>query len=264
MKNAIRLIFWGAFLILLLVACATTDFDIEKRKALSEDNRRVGDAYIQQGDYTRALKYYLEAAKHYADDPELQYRLGQAYQEKKDYNRAIHHYQKALTLNPDMMRAKNSLGVTYIMAQNYDQAIVVFKEMIADQGYAIYTRPQSPKYNLGWVYYQSGQYQEAERYLQEALDHYTLGIPKDDIYIKALRALGLNALAQSKPEKALSYFEKAIPFAPKWPDLYLDIARAHRLAGETPRARQAYNRVLELAPGTELAATATKEAASLK
>lgn len=163
-----------------------------------------------------------------------------------------------------MMHAKNSLGVTYIMANNYDQAILVFKEMIADLGYAIYTRPQSPKYNLGWVYYKTGQYQEADFYLQEALDYYTLGIPKDDIYIKALRAMGLNALAQSKPEKALSYFEKAIPFAPKWPDLYLDIARAHRLAGETPRAQQAFNRVIELAPGTDLANTAAQEAASLK
>lgn len=264
MKKAIRFLFWGALLILPLIACATTDYDIEKRKALSEDNRRVGDAYIQQGDYTRALGYYLEAAKHYADDPELQYRTGQAYQAKKDYNRAIEHYQRALTLNPDMMRAKNNLGVTYIMALDYDQAILVFKEMIEDQGYAIYTRPQSPNYNLGWAYYQKGQYQEAEHYFQKALDHYTLGIPKDDIYIKALRAMGLNALAQSKPEKALSYFEKAIPFTPKWPDLYLDIARSHRLAGATPRARQAYNRVIELAPGTDLANTAAKEAAGLK
>lgn len=82
MKNAMRFLFWGAFLIVSLMACAPMDFDIEKRKALSEDNRRVGDAYIQQGDYTRALRYYLEAAKHYADDPELQYRMGQAYQEK--------------------------------------------------------------------------------------------------------------------------------------------------------------------------------------
>lgn len=263
MKKTMRFLFWGAFLILPLMACATTEFGIEKRKALSEDNRRVGEAYIRQGDYTRALGYYHEAAKHYADDPELQYRMGQAYQEKGNYNRAIEHFQRALTLKPDMMRAKNSLGVTYIMAQDFDQAILVFQQMIEDQYYELYIRPQSPKYNLGWAYYQKGQYQEAERYFQEALDYYTIGTPKDDIFIKALRAMGLNALAQSKPEKALSYLEKAIPFAPQWPDLYLDIARAHRLAGETPRARQAYNRVIELAPGTDISDTATKEAASL-
>ena len=105
---------------------------------------------------------------------------------------------------------------------------------------------------------------ESERYLQEALEYYVSGITKDGIYIKALRAMGLNALAQSKPEAALGYLEKAVPFAPKWPDLYLDIARAHRLAGDTPRARQAYNRVIELAPATEIADMATQEAAGLQ
>jgi tetratricopeptide (TPR) repeat protein len=263
MKTAIRFLLTMAFVLLPLAACTTTDFDLNKRKALSEDNRRVGDAYIRQGDYTRALGYYQEAAKHYADDPELQYRMGQAYQEKRNYNLAISHFLRALELKPDMMRVKNSLGVAYIKNEEYNKAIFVFKEMIKDQAYEIYVRPQSPKYNLGWAYYQIGQYGDSERYLQEALDYYRSGIPKDDIYIKALRVMGLNSLAQSKPEIALSYFEKAIPFAPKWPDLYLDIARAHRLAGETPRARQAYNRVIELAPGTDIADTARKEAAGL-
>ena len=264
MKKAIRFLFWGAFLILPLMACATTDYDIEKKKAISEDNRRLGDAYARQGDYTRALRYYLDAAKHYADDPDLQYSMGMAYQEKKNYGRAIEHFERTLELKPDMAPAKNSLGVAYIKNQNYDQAIIVLKQMIEDQAYEIYMTPQYPKYNLGWAYYQKGQYLESEHYLQETLDYYTSGIPKDGIYIKALRAMGLNALAQSRPEQSLSYLEKAIPFAPKWPDLYLDIARAHRLSGAAPQARQAYNRVIDLAPGTDLALTAAKEAAGLK
>jgi type IV pilus assembly protein PilF len=264
MKKVIRFLFCGAFLILPLLACATTEYNIEKKKAISEDYRRLGDAYVRQGDYTRALRYYLDAAKLYADNADLQYNMGLAYQEKKNYGRAIEHFKRALELKPDMAPARNSLGVAYIKAEDYDQAIIVLKQMIENQAFEIYMTPQYPKYNLGWAYYQKRQYLESERYLNEALDYYTIGIPKDGIYIKALRALGLNALAQSKPEQALSSLEKAIPFAPKWPDLYLDIARAHRLAGEAPRARQAYNRVIELAPGTELADTAAKEAAGLK
>jgi type IV pilus assembly protein PilF len=114
MKKAIRFLFCGAFLILPLLACATTEYDIEKKKAISEDNRRLGDAYVRQGDYTRALRYYLDAAKQYADDPELQYNMGLAYQEKKNYERAIEHFKRALELKPDMAPAKNSLGVAYI------------------------------------------------------------------------------------------------------------------------------------------------------
>jgi tetratricopeptide (TPR) repeat protein len=100
--------------------------------------------------------------------------------------------------------------------------------------------------------------------LQESLDYYTSGIPKDAIYIQALRAMGLVALAQSRPEQAISYFEKIIPFAPKWPDLYLDMAHAYRLIGDATRARQAYQRVIELAPASDMADTAAKESSLLK
>jgi tetratricopeptide (TPR) repeat protein len=263
MKTAIRFLLTMAFVLLPLAACTTTDFDLDKRKALSEDNRRVGDAYIRQGDYTRALRYYQEAAKHYADDPELQYRMGQAYQEKRNYNRAIENFSRALSLKPDMTKARVSLGATYIKMKDYDQAILVLKEAIDGLAFEIYTKPQYPKYLLGWAFYLDEQYPESERYLQETIDYYTSGIPKDPIYVQALRVMGLNALAQTQPEKAVSFFEKAIPFAPKWPDLYLDIARAQRLAGSTTRAREAYNRVIELAPGTDIADMAAKEADSL-
>ena len=263
MNKVIRFLFLSTFMVLVLLACATTDYDLEKRKAIADDNQRLGDAYIRQGDYTRALRYYLEAAKHFSEDPDLQYSIGLAYQEKKNYDRAIEHYQHALKLKPDMAPVKNSLGVAYIRLQDYDQAIIVLKGMIEDQAYEIYMTPQYPKYNLGWAYYKKQQYPEAERYLIETLAYYDSGIPKDPIYIKALRAMGLNALAQIKPEQALQYLKKAIPLAPKWPDLYLDIARAHRLAGEMPRARQAYNRVIELAPASDIAEIAAQESADL-
>jgi len=258
-----RFLLWGALLIVMSAACATTEYDTAKRKAIAEDNRRLGDAYIRQGDYTRALRYYLEAAEHYADDPQLQYSLGLAYQEKGNYTRAVEHFQNALELEPDMAPAKNSLGVAYIKAGDYDKAIATLKQMIEERGYEIYMTPQYPKYNLGWAYYQKRQYRESEHYLQQALDYYVTGIPKDAIYIKALRAMGLNALAQSEPQKALSFLEKAQALAPKWADLYLDMGRAYRLAGDRLKAKEAYQRVMELAPSTEIADTAAREAAAL-
>jgi Tfp pilus assembly protein PilF len=264
MKKTIQSLFWLLLVILPLIACATTDYNLEKSKEISKDNQRLGDAYFRQGDYTRALRYYIEAAKYYDEDADLQYSLGLAYQEKGSYDRAIGHFRHALTLKPDMAPAKNSLGVAYIKAEDYDQAILVLKQMIEDQSYEIYTTPQYPKYNLGWAYYQKKQYKQSEQYLQEALDYYESGIPKDAIYIKALRAMGLNALAQSKPQEALTYFEKIIPFAPKWPDVYLDMARAQRLLGDATRARLAYQRVIELAPASELSDIAAKELSLLK
>lgn len=263
MKATVRFLVWGALLLMLLAACATTDVESDKRKAIAEDNQRLGDAYVRQGDYTRALRYYLEAAKYDPDDAQLQYSLGMAYREKENHQRAIEHFNRALALNPDMMPAKNSLGVAYIQTGDYDKAISILRQMIEDQNYEIYMTPQYPKYNLGWAYYQTGNYLEAERYLQAALDYYTSGIPKDAIYVKALRALGLTALAQNNSEEARRHIEEALQLAPKWAHLYLDLARIHRLEGNAFLARQAYQRVIELAPQSDLAATAAQEAASL-
>jgi len=264
MKEAIKTLCRLLLVILPLMACATTDYDIEKSKAMSQDNQRLADAYYREGDYTNALRYYLEAEKHYADDPDLQYQLGMTYQEKMNYMRAQEHFQRALTLKPDMTKAKIGLSVSYIKTDDYDQAIIILKQTIDDLTFEIYTKPQYPKYLLGWSYYLKGQYADSEHYLQESLDYYTSGLPKDAIYIQALRVMGLNALAQTRPEPAISYFEKIIPFAPKWPDLYLDMARAYRLAGDATRARQSYQRVIELAPASDMANTAAKEASLLK
>ena len=264
MKKAIKPIFWLSIMVLPLMACATTDYTVEKSKAISKDNQRLADAYYRQGDYTNALRYYLEAAKYFADDPELQYQLGMTFQEKMNYKRAEEHLRRALALKPDMTKAKIGLGVSYIKAEEYDQAITILKETIEGLSFEIYTKPQYPKYLLGWAYYLEGQYPESRQYLQEALDYYESGLPKDAIYVQALRVMGLDALSQSRPEQAISYFEKIIPFAPKWPDLYLDMARAFRLAGDAPRARQAYQRVIELAPTSDLANTAATELSLLK
>jgi len=264
MKNAIKPIFWLLLVILPLMACATTDYSIEKSKAISKDNQRLADAYYRQGDYTNALRYYLDAAKYYADDPELQYQLGMTYQEKMNYLRAEEHFNRALALKPDLTKAKIGLSVSYIKAGEYDQAIALLKQTIEGLSFEIYTKPQYPKYLLGWAYYLKGQYPESTQYLQEALDYYESGIPKDAIYVQALRVMGLDAYAQSRPEQAIIYFEKIIPYAPKWPDLYLDMARAFRLAGDAARARQAYQRVIELSPASDLANTAATELSLLK
>ena len=264
MKKAIKFFSCLLPVILSLMACATTDNNIEQGKEISKDNQRLADAYYRQGDYTNALRYYLEAEKLYADDPELQYQLGMTYQEKMNYDRAEDHFRRALALKPDMTKAKIGLSIAYIKAKEYDQAITLLKQTIEGLSFEIYTKPQYPKYLLGWTYYLKGQYPESTHYLQEALDYYASGLPKDAIYVQALLVMGLDALAQSRPDQAISYFEKIIPFAPKWPDLYLDMARAYRLAGDAIRAKQAYQRVIELAPASDLANTAAKELSLLQ
>ncbi len=249
--------------LLILSGCALSRYKDEKARNNAEAHRRLGDAYYRQGNVTRALRAYLDALAIYEPDPDTHYSLGLAYQEKANYQKAIEHFRRAIELKPDMAPAKNSLGVAYIKNKDYDQAITILKQLITEEGFDIYLTPHYPKYNLGLAYYRKGEYDTARGYLQEVSDYFTAGIPKDRIYVLHLRVFGMTYLDTGDPVEALKYFDKVTAVAPRWPDIYLDIARAHRLAGFNARARTNYRRVLELAPDSAIAETAAREMAAL-
>ena len=247
--------------LLIFSGCAATKFKNEKARKDAEAHRRLGDAYSRQGNITRALRAYLDALAIYEPDPETHYSLGLAYQQKENYPKAIQHFNRAIELKPDMGPAKNSLGVSYIKIEDYDRAIEVLQKLIEDQGFDIYLTPHYPKYNLGLAYYHKGQYETARVYFRQVSEYFASGIPKDRIYILNLRAYGLTYLDTGDPVEALKYFDKVAAVAPRWPDIYLDLARAHRMAGFREMARANYRKVLELAPDSPIAATAAEEMA---
>ena len=245
--------------LLIFSGCAATKYKNEKARKDAEAHRRLGDAYNRQGNITRALRSYLDALEIYEADPDTHYSIGLAYQQKENYEKAIEHFNRAIELKPDMGPAKNSLGVSYIKIEDYDRAIEVLQKLIEDQGFDIYLTPHYPKYNLGLAYYHKGEYETARGYFKQVSAYFASGIPKDRIYILNSRAYGLTYLDTGDPVEALKYFDKVTAVAPRWPDIYLDIARAHRMAGFKNMARANYRKVMELAPESTIAETAARE-----
>jgi len=102
---------WILVSIVVLSSCASTqESDLKK----SESSRNVGEVYYQQGNFTQALKHFLEAEKLNPDDPELQNNLGLAYMSKDRIDLAIVHFKKALVIKPDFSKVKNNIGVAYL------------------------------------------------------------------------------------------------------------------------------------------------------
>lgn len=258
-KGKILLVFAS---LLIFSGCATK-YKTERARKNAEAHRRLGDAYLAQGNFTRALQSYTRAIEIYEPDPDTHYSLGIVYKEKANYKKAIYHYKRAIELKPDMGPAKNGLGVVYNNAQQYDKAIEVFEQLIEDQGFDLYMTPHYPKFNLGLAYYHKGQYEKARLYFREVADYFAAGVPKDRIYVLNLRAFGMTYYDTGDPVEALKYFDKVQTVTPKWPEIYLDIARAHRMAGSNDMARINYRKVMELAPEATIAETASREMALL-
>ena len=197
---------WTAsmFLVFFLASCAA---NLEVRKNQEEALRNLGEAYIREGDYTKALRKLLEAEKLYAEDPHLQYDLGLVYMAKEKPNKAIEHFKKAVEIKPDYTPAKNSLGVAYLAQKKWDDAIVCFKEITGD---LLYATPHYPLSNLGFAYYNKKKYRLAEKYYQDALKIE----PK---FVIALRGLGLTYLKMGRISEAVTTLEKVIELAPGSP-----------------------------------------------
>ncbi len=214
----------------LLFSCAFNRSAQNRQEA--EAIRNIGEAYMGEGDYTKALRELLRAAHIYPDDPFLQNDLGLCYLAKDDPEQAIVHFKRALELNPDYSPAKNNLGSAYIALQEWDKAIACFEEASRD---LLYATPFFPLSNLGYVYFRKGDYDRAIEYYRRALRL------KPD-FPKALHGLGQVYLEKGEVSKALLYLRKAASLVPNAAPVLYDLGRALEQDGRYIEAVDAYKR----------------------
>ena len=234
-----------------MIACAG---GLEKRKQQARTTRTLGEAYMQQGNYTESLKVLLKAEKLYSIDHLLHNDLGLAYMAKQHFDKAEFHFKKAIRIRPEYAPAKNNLGAVYMARQDWDAAIEQFKTVAGD---ILYATPHYPLTNLGRAYYNKQDYINAEKYYLKALD-------LEPDFVLALRGLGRTYVAMNKLLQAAATLEKAIKSAPHSADLYLDLGNAYHMTGDTQKALFAHQMVTSLSPNTALAETAQKEILKIK
>jgi len=221
----------------------------EKRKKQARMTRELGEAYLQQGNYTESLKELLKAEKLYSNDHLLHNDLGLAYMAKQRYDKAEFHFKKAIDIRDEYAPAKNNLGTLYMAKQDWDAAIKQFKTVAGD---LLYGTPHFPLTNLGIAYFNKRDYINSERYFLEALD-----IEPD--FVLALRGLGRTYVAMNKLPQAVETLGKAVKYAPESADLHLELGNAYHMSGDAQMALLAYQKVISLAPNTPIAETAQIE-----
>lgn len=218
-----------------MAACATEQKNLEKQRA--EAVRDLGEAYLGQGAYTRALREFLKAESIYPNDPYLQDDLGVAYMAKGNLDLAVQHFKKALELKPDYSPARNNLGTAYLEQENWKAAIECFKIVKDD---LLYGTPHYPMTNLGFVYYKLGDYDQAVTHYKEALEI----APK---FPMAHHGLGQVYMAMGRYEDAVASMEKAVENAPNEARLYIDLGKAYKKLHEYNQAYEIFKKAASLA-----------------
>lgn len=251
----IRLLHWPVFVVLImgLISCSANR---ELQKKQGEAKRNLGEGYYGKGDYSSALREFLEAEALYPDDPYLHYDLGLTYKAKRKFDLAVKHFEKTIQLKPEYASAKNALGTVYLEKEEWDMAIKYFEEVLND---LLYVTPHYPLSNMGWAYYNKKEYTLSEKYYLDALNI-------DPKFINALVGLARTymAMGMERLPEAVETLESAIKYYPEYPQLYFELGKTYTMLHEYKRAIDAYETVVDLVPDSPLAMEAKKEVQNLR
>jgi len=244
---------WPLYLLLFIFFIASCG-GAQLRKEQAEAFRRLGEAYILDENYTRALKELLKAEKQYPDDYLLHNDLGIVYEKKGKHDLAIRHFKKALKLKPDYALARNNLGTAYFEKKDWDAAIACFKKVSNN---LLYATPHYPLYNLGKAYYHKQEYLLSEK-------SYLAALEQKPYFVVALQGLGQTYIAMGKFAEAVAALGSAVKTDPEFAEAYFNLGKAYQLSHRYKKARDAYNKVIFLEPKASLAVKAGKEINKLK
>jgi tetratricopeptide (TPR) repeat protein len=124
----------------------------------------TSEAYIQTEQYEPAITMLRDALKKSPDDLDLQFELGSAFERSGDRKSAERLFLDILNKRPEHAATLNYLG--YMWAEggvNLDRAADMLNRAVKQE-------PKNGAYvdSLGWVYYQQGKLDLAEKYLTDA------------------------------------------------------------------------------------------------
>jgi len=164
----------------------------------------TAEAYIQTEQYDAALAMLREGLKKTPGELDLQFELGSAYERSGDKKAAERIFLDILDKHPDHAATLNYLG--YMWAEsgvNLDRAAEMLNRAVKQE-------PKNGAYidSLGWVYYQQGKLDLAEKYLTDA----THLLPRD---ATVHEHLGDVFAKRGNVGRALNLYREALTFEPE-------------------------------------------------
>ena len=90
-----------------------------------------GDAFLNGGDYERALTAYRKAQELKPEDPAVWRNLGVGYTRLRDYSKAIEQFRRSLAFRPRQPQVLVELGFALMQQGALDSAVAAYRQAIA-------------------------------------------------------------------------------------------------------------------------------------
>ena len=225
--------------------------------AIKEAHYNLGVAYLEAGQYSRAIPEFEAAIKLDPDFIVAHAALCRAYLEQNELENAgaaaaaalkiDANYQPALLLCGIIIEAYHDTGKAHLDAREYMEAVAAFQKAITfDAGLGDTSQVDHPEnthiyVHLGAAYIGMKAYQQAIEALQHA-------IAQDADLVDAHYNLGYAYVEQGTYDQAIPHLERAIAIAPHLKRAHYNLARAYRESGNLEAATNAITETLRLDP----------------
>ena len=224
---------------------------------IKEAHYNLGIAYLEEGEYSRAVPEFEAAIKLDASFIGAHCALCRAYLEQNELEKAgiavttalklDATYQPALLLCEAITQAYYDRGKEHLDAERYPEAIAIFQKAVTldtdlvPNAHVSHTEKKHIHAHLGAAYIGMKAYQNAIDALQNAL-------ALDADLVDAHYNLGYAYVEQHKYDQAVPHLERAIAIAPNLKRAHYNLARAHRELGNLAAATHALTETLRLDP----------------
>ncbi len=218
---------WTAFFLLIFTGCQPS----------GPKSLLLGDKYVRQGDYPKALKYLGRAAAFMPERPEVWNLQGLSYHGLQQPGRAVEAYQRALRIDRNFAPAHFNLGVLLLEQDRPTDAVGELNAYVAlrprdDQGWS----------RLGAALVRVRKADEADRALSQALKLN----PKN---ADAHNTQGLVHILRKRPRDAMQSFNVALENRPGFgPALLNQAIVAQQFFGNSQIALERYRAFLGSKP----------------
>ena len=213
----------------------------------SAEKFQKGLEYASLNNKEEMISSFQEAVELDPKNESYRLHLGMAYFLNGNLVNAENEFKKTLELNKDSKDAYRQLGRLYMRKGEWELAVTNFQEDLKRPG-----TPQPQRvYNwLALSFYNQGNFDEAERYWEQAIDL------KDNAAIRLNLALAYKD--QARFDLALKSLQQAIVLQPKFPQAHFEMSQLYILEKKMDLAVEHFKTVIRQAPKSEWARLSRK------
>jgi len=215
--------------------------------------------FLLQGFESRNFKINLTAIK---DNPPVNVKLARVpespflaadalYKEHK-YPEALQEYKRVLAAQPELYQAYVQIGLCHYQLDDLDNALAFFKK-------ALEKMPVSPDVliNMAAIYLRRGDLEQGVHYIKQ-LDEKSITDPS--LYYN----IGVLFFKEGQIDLAIEYLQKCLTVDGKYVEGSYQLGLAFLNKGQGDEAKKCFQKVIELAPGSEKADLAKKILESIR